>query len=460
MVGALPEMGADLGDVSLLPWVVTAYLVASSVSVLAAGPLIDGLGTGPVFRLSIVVFLGASLASALAPSMVALVATRVVQGAASGMLLAVTVSAVALVYPTVVVPRAFAANSAVWGAMGFGGPAATAVLVSTVGWRGVFMAIVPVAAIAAALGWRRLPGPAEGAVAEPFDRRGLALVAAVIAAVTIGLSDLDRWSTPLVAIGLVLASAYWRHAARRPTPVLARRHLAEPFGRVHLAAALALGAALAVNSYLPVYVQGARGRSAGLAAFSVLFLTVGWTAAAQVGGRLLQRLDPTAIAWVGFAVQGPALAGAAAVEAAEAPLSLLLAAYFGLGYGTGTVMHATLTMLQTLAPANELGRANAAHQFVRNVGTTLAIAAGGGVVLATVAGRVGSSEAVRRLLSDEVGDRLGMRIADAIAVAHQRAHLLALGLAIVGLVVTLSLRRRPPGPMRPAPTSSTPAGRR
>ena len=99
VTAALPDLTAELGDVELLPWVITGFLLASGVATAIAGSFIDSLGTSTVFRWATIGFAAASLAAAASDSMPLLVATRVLQGATGGALISVGVGAVALVYP-------------------------------------------------------------------------------------------------------------------------------------------------------------------------------------------------------------------------------------------------------------------------------------------------------------------------------------------------------------------------
>ena len=157
---ALPSIAADLGDVSLLPWVISSYLLASGVATVAAGALVDRLGVAPVFRGSIALFvLGGTLAG-FVPSMPLLVAARVVHGLGSGAVIAVSLAAVNIVYPSRLVSRAFAANTTVWGVMGVAGPALAAALLVFASWRWIFLVSIPLGGTALLLGWRTLPASA------------------------------------------------------------------------------------------------------------------------------------------------------------------------------------------------------------------------------------------------------------------------------------------------------------
>jgi MFS family permease len=119
---ALPDIATDLGNVSLLPWVITAYLLTSTLATVVAGPFIDAIGVSRMFRIAVIAFSATGFATAFAPSMEVLVVLRLLQGAGAGLILATGTAAVSLVYPQHLVSRAFAANATVWGIMGVAGP--------------------------------------------------------------------------------------------------------------------------------------------------------------------------------------------------------------------------------------------------------------------------------------------------------------------------------------------------
>ena len=146
LVAALPTIADDLGDVALLPWVITAFLATSAVAGITAGPIIDAIGVRRTFRVTGLWFLVASAGAAVAPNMALLVAARALQGIGGGLVISVALAAVGLAYPNRLRPRAFAANSMVWGVMGFGGPVITAGLLAVAGWRMIFVVQLPITA--------------------------------------------------------------------------------------------------------------------------------------------------------------------------------------------------------------------------------------------------------------------------------------------------------------------------
>ena len=131
IVAALPNIAKDLGNVSLSPWVLTAYLATSALAAIVAGPIIDTIGVRRTFQITGLWFLFTSALAAVAPSMTLLVAARSLQGIGGGLVIAVALASVGLAYPENLRPTAFAANSMVWGTLGLGGPVLAGCLLYT-----------------------------------------------------------------------------------------------------------------------------------------------------------------------------------------------------------------------------------------------------------------------------------------------------------------------------------------
>ena len=405
LVAALPSIADDLGGVALLPWVITAFLATSAVAGITAGPVIDAVGVRRTFRATGVWFLLSSAAAAAAPNMEMLVAARALQGIGGGLVISVALTAVGLAYPQRLRARAFAANSMVWGTLGFGGQVLTAGLLAVAGWRMIFVIQLPITALALAAGWRTLPSTRDRPQRIVMDGRGIALITGLVAASLFAVGQIgDRWW--LAAVGAVAAitfgRAFWANSGRDDGPLVERTHITRfPLKRIHLASGMVLIAGLAAGNYLPLYMQTTRGRSESFAAFSVLFLTVGWSSAAFVVSRLLERWSEADAILFGSILMIPAVIGAALGVALTWPIPVIFGAFFVMGLSIGFVSTAGLTLLQASADDSEMGRVNSAHQFIRTIGITYGVAVGGAILLFVVGNQVGDVEVVREVLGGE-----------------------------------------------------------
>lgn len=443
VTAALPDLTAELGDVELLPWVITGFLLASGVATAIAGSFIDSLGTSTVFRWATIGFAAASLAAAASDSMPLLVATRVLQGATGGALISVGVGAVALVYPSQLMGRAFAANSNVWGVMGFAGPALAAALLQVGSWRWIFLVMVPIAAAALVAGWRTLPGPVEPAPLR-VDWIAVALLVMTVGSLLATVSYLSSAALLPAIVMIVSGWLLWQRMTRDRSSLLDRRFIGDyPYRQLAAVAALTLVAIMGLATYLPVYVRGARGASVAAAAWSVLWLTIGWTVAANISGRVTDRVEERSVMRVGVLVGIPAIAAAWAAVAFAAPLPVIYATYFAMGTAVGAVTNSALQMVRLAVAPSLAGRATSAHAFSRTVGMSVGAGLAGGVILATVARTVGDVSTVRDALAGDTSDLAGAAV-DALANGVSIAHAVSLGIMIVTLVPLHRLMTGPP----------------
>ena len=400
---ALPSIGDDLGNVALLPWVITVELLAAAVAVLGVGPVVDSQGVQRVFRIAMIAFIAASVACAAAPTMPLLIAGRVGQGIAAGGVLGSAISSIGLVYEESLRPRAYAAISAVWGIMGIGGPAIAAGLISALGWRSLFTVSVPVGVIATAIGWNHLPGPrADNVTERSFDRRGLAIVAMVTTGLLLAASSGSSWGWLCLGFAIATGAVYVRHARAHTDPVVRLNHLTSVRWRyMHITSTMAVAGGTGATAFLPVYLRGARGASEGQAAFSVLFVVIGWSLAAFVASKAQERFHAALVVQVGSTILVTGAISATALTALEWPVAILLAALFIMGSGVGTITTGGLTLLQGRASTQEMGRVTSAHQFLRSLGFAYGAAVGGAVLFFVVSNQIDDVEAIRDLLGGE-----------------------------------------------------------
>jgi MFS family permease len=363
--------------------------------------------------------------------------------------MAVAIASVGLAYPHHLRPRAFAANSMVWGVMGFGGPAVAGALLTIGDWRLIFLVQLPITALALAMGWRTLPSTRDRPARISMDWWGTALLSVLTISSLVGVSAVgSRWWLVALGVGIAIATGawYWRHSGRVPDPVLHREHLTRfPLGGVHITSGLVLIAGLAADNYLPVYVQTTRSRSEGLAAFSLVFLTVGWTAGSIVYSRVLSRRPEVDVIRFGGYLVVPSTVASTAAIAFGWPLWAVFAAFTFIGLSIGLVSTAGLTLLQASSEPAEMGRTNSAHQFVRTLCITYGVALGGAILLLVVARQVGDVDTVRDVLAGDdvaLGEETNQAIGDGIAWTAVFSCAVALACAAAAEGLRRTARRR------------------
>ncbi len=440
VAAAIPDITAELGQVSLTSWILTAYFISSSVATLAAGPIIDQQGVRRTFELSLFVFVGGSVACALAPTMPILIGARVIQGLGGGALISVAFAAVGLIYPEQLRARQYAAQSTVWGSMSVLGPAAAAIFISTIGWAGVFWINVPLGAWAWYLARGSLPEEQATGPAGSVDITGLTLATAFIFVLIAALSTLSARTAILGVATLALGVVWWIQAGRTANPVLQRAHVAaNPYRLIGVTIACGMAAAVALNLYLPIVVRGSLGRSEGAAAFSLLFFSLAWTMGAQITSRLLDHYSGPSVAIGGFVVLLAGTASGALLGTDPSYTGLAAtSAVRGLGIGCASIPY--LTELQKRAVGSDFGRINAAHQFFRFIGLIVSIAVVGTVMFFVVDNDTGNVEGLRDLLAGEPAD-INSGLPLALASGYRWAQVAMTAIAAAALALAITTRR-------------------
>lgn len=430
VAAALPSLAADLGQLQLLPWVITTYLLMSGVSTVVSGSLIDALGVRIVFRVGVSVFLVGSLLGGLSSSMSMMIAARAIQGIGGGTVIAVGLAAVNLIYPAHLIGRAYAANSTVWGVMGVAGPLIAGFLLTVASWEWIFFVNIPLGLLALAMGWQVMPTRKEDAPGLRLDGVGTSMV---LVFNLLALFAVDGFGPTSVVFGIgsvVVAWLYLRRARAVEEPVMKRRHLiGPPFGLLGWTIGLIMIGGISTHSFFTLYVRGARQGSDLLTAWAVFFFVIGWTLGANYSSRLLDRMAETGVIRIGYATTVLSVAVVAVMATLTAPLSMIFGVMLFAGSGLGLSTNAGLTLLQAQATDAETGRATAAHQFYRNLAFMGGSALGGAVILFVVGRQVGDLDAVRGLLAG-AGEGAGAT-ADAIGSGFAAA-------AMMGAVVSAS----------------------
>src|SRR6201999_2130113 len=139
----LPVVSRQLGDLRLYGWVFSAFLLASLIGIVVAGTLADRAPLGRPMLAGLALFTLGLIIGGTAPDMAILVAGRAVQGLGAGVVPAVAYVAISRCYPEESRPRMFAVLSTAWVVPGLAGPGIAALVAEAVGWRWVFLGLIP-----------------------------------------------------------------------------------------------------------------------------------------------------------------------------------------------------------------------------------------------------------------------------------------------------------------------------
>ncbi len=389
---AMPTIVGELSGLSHYSWAFSVYLLTATLSMPVYGRLADLQGRRRLLLVSIALFLSGSLACALAPTMGTLIVARALQGLGAGGLVPISLTITGDLFSLTERGRVQGLFSAVWGLAGAFGPAAGAALTVHLGWRSVFAINLPIGLAAAAVVAARLPRSA-GSGKGRLDVPGTLVF-------TLGTSALLVASTPDLAakggawiallFGLALLAVFVLRQRNRPDALLPLGLLVRRETLVPVLSGVGLGAIVyAVTTYVPLYVQGARGGGAGAAGAVLTPIVVGWAVSAALAGRLLPKTGFRRAAVLGAALTFLGCAGLAWVMTSGAPVVLLSVASALVGCGFGPSGMAQVLAMQSASGPEERGIATSLVPFFRSLSGALATAALGAVLAAGLDSRLG-----------------------------------------------------------------------
>ena len=390
---ALPTIAGDLHGLSHLSWVVTAYLLASTISTPLWGKLGDLYGRKTFFQAAIVIFLIGSALAGLSHTMIQLIAFRAVQGIGGGGLLTGAQTIVADVVPARERGRYQGLFGSVFGVTSVLGPLIGGFFVDNLSWRWVFYVNLPIGVVALAVVAAVLPGHLRRAP-HKIDYLGTVLLAGAATSLVL-LTSLGgttyAWSSApiyLMGVGAVVFGAGFVWAESRAAEPVIPLHL---FRERIFSAASAVGfvvgfAMFGAIAYLPQYMQIVKGVSPTISGLRLLPLMAGLLATSITTGRLVSRWGRYRI----FPILGTAtmtiglyLLSHLGVATSDWLSSLYMLV---LGAGIGGSLQVLVVAVQNAVSYADLGAATAGATFFRSIGGSFGTAIFGAVFSNVLAG--------------------------------------------------------------------------
>lgn len=292
-ISLLPSAVADIGGQRFYAWVTTVYLVASVIAATTVHSMLIRLGPRLAYLLGLSVFAAGSLGCALAPSMEILLAGRIVQGFAGGLLAGLGYAVINTALPNTLWTKASALVSAMWGVGTLVGPAAGGWFAQVGHWRWAFGALIVLTAAIAVLVPIALPGRAAARSGQRVPRIpawSLTLLGAAALAVSVAGVPRDVRATSallVLAAGLVLVFLV---VDRRVTASVLPPSAfgAGPLKWIYLTLGVLMAATMVVM-YVPLFAQELAALTPLLAGFFGAVLSVGWTTGEIVSASLQRR---------------------------------------------------------------------------------------------------------------------------------------------------------------------------
>jgi EmrB/QacA subfamily drug resistance transporter len=389
---ALPTIVGEFGGLEHLSWIVTAYMLATTIATPLYGKLGDLFGRKIVLQAAILLFLLGSALCGISRSMGELIAFRALQGLGGGGLMITTMAAVGDVIP----PRDRGRYQGIFGGVfGFStvlGPLIGGFFVQHLSWRWIFYINLPLGLVAVAvIAW---------AFASPIERRRPRIDVAGASLLAIGLTALVlftslgghtfAWGSPqilgLIAVSAIAFAAFFRVEGAAAEPILPLSLFRNRTFVVCCATGFIVGLAMFGSiTYLPLYLQVVKGVSPSAAGIQLTPMMGGVLVTSIASGQIISRIGRyKAFPIIGTAVMTIGLALLSTLDIRSGPWAASGYALV-LGMGLGMIMQVLVLAVQNAVDYRDLGVATSGATLFRSTGGSVGVSLFGAIFAAGLA---------------------------------------------------------------------------
>lgn len=385
---AMPTIVGTLHGIEIMNWVFSIYLLTSAMVTPIYGKLADKIGRKPVFIFGTLIFIIGSALCGFSNSMMTLILARAVQGIGAGAMMPVSLTIIADMYSPEKRAKIIGLTSTAWGIASIVGPMAGGLIVDSVGWNWIFFINVPIGILLIAMIGLYLVESKREVEARKMDILGsltlmLALMSLLVAFQILGDSGIN-----FIVVGLLLATIIFfilfvMVEKRAEDPVISLELFKnQTFIIANLVAALVSGFLMSLDVYIPMWMQGVLGYSAGIGGLVLAPMSILWIYGSNLSSKWLTTKSVKWVLTVSTTITF--IAGLALVLIpANSPFIVFVLISSLLGVGLGAVIVSTTVISQNSVPQDELGVATSFNTLAKTIGQTIMISVFG-IVLNTV----------------------------------------------------------------------------
>ena len=389
---AMPIMVADLGGMDHLTWVITAYLLASTIGAPVAGKLSDLYGRKAVLQVAIGIFLAGSVICGFASTMGLVIAGRAIQGLGAGALIVTSMAVVGDLLPARQRGQAQGLMGAAFGVSTVVGPLLGGFIVQHWSWHWIFFVNFPVGAIAFVILGMSLPSRSDRR-RQSIDYAGAALLATLLASAVLVANmggTVLGWTDPallaLVGLALVALVGFVAVERRAPEPILPPTLFTINAFLVVNAVGFLVGMAMfGTITFLPLFLQVAKGISPTQSGLFLVPMMGGLILASTVAGRIMSKTGRYRLLPIASTALLALAMLAMTTLSPQSPLWLVACTMVAVGLGLGPVFSVGVAAIQNAVPVSMIGIGTASANMFRLIGGALGTAGFGAIFSAGLA---------------------------------------------------------------------------
>lgn len=376
---AMPTIIGNLQGIAIMNWVFSIYLLTNAMMTPIYGKLADNVGRKPIFMLGIFIFMIGSSLCGLAQTMYMLIIARGIQGIGAGAIMPVALTIIADLFEVEKRAKMLGLTNAAWGIASVVGPLLGGLIVDTIGWHWIFFINVPIGLVLLVIiGFFFVEEPREKVV-KKLDYRGsgtllIFLLTLLLSFQFMGEEGFSQKAIWLLIISLIALRLFVVSERKAEDPLIdLSLFTSRFFVIINLVTALVGGFLMGIEVYIPMWMQGVLGLSAGIGGLVLAPLSIVWMMGSFLAGRWLVRLSEKQILLrgVGIIFIG-SLILASLPQSSNVWVFPTVGALLGLGLGI-TITTSTVSV-QNSVTANQVGVATSFNTLVRTVGQTIMVA--------------------------------------------------------------------------------------
>lgn len=372
---ANPTIAADFKiNMSQIQWVVTAYMLVVTATMLFFGKLGDKVGSNYLYTLGFFIFTIGSFLCSISNSLVTLILSRIFQAIGASILMATGLGIVSNAFPANEKGKAIGITGAVVGIGNMSGPVIGGILLEHFGWPSIFIINIPIGIIAVLLGIKFLPKPILDEQNKSFDIPGLLLFASCTTLILLAMNGEGntKWYLGVVAIiaflFLVLREVKFEQSFI-DLPLFKNRN----FTVGNIIGIACYFPQMAVSFLLPFYLEQLKNLSPMMAGSVMTVHPLIMVLIAHIAGSLSDKHGAKNILTVSFSFMTVALVGMALLKA-DSPLYLLILCLVIFGFGLGSFSSPNNSSILADVPPQKQGYGGSFLATVRNLSFALGTA--------------------------------------------------------------------------------------
>lgn len=455
---ALPTIVADLGGLEHLSWVVTSYILASTVVAPLYGKFGDLYGRRNMVFVSVILFLFGSVLCGMATSMTYLIVSRAIQGLGGGGLFVLALSIIGDVLPPKDRGKIQGVFAGVFGLSSVAGPLLGGWFVDVFSWHWIFFINLPIGALAL-IGFLTGFKPTGQRTSPSIDIAGavtLTIALSTLVLVTALGGREIAWNSVqalgLIGVCIVATTAFIMAERRAAEPILPLELFRlNVFTVTSLLSMLTGAMMLGSITFLPIFLQMAKSASATQSGLQLIPLTIGILTGSTIAGQYMGRTGRYRI----LPIIGTAIATVGALGltqiAPDMPNTLFYITLILMGAGLGMNFPVISTAVQNAAPRRHLGTATAAGILFRQIGGSIAVALFGALFASAVAQSLGGTQVEGLSSVAELGpqmlknlpDDIQNQVAQSVTGALQPVYWIVAALSLTAFFASLFLKETP-----------------